>query len=269
MGSDRPALSRRVAAGYSGRMRAALIAVLLLLAPEAHAQEPAGPPAIVPSPMPAPACPCEETWQDARDGGSKRLAAGISLAGAGAAGLTASLALLFHDVRESQRSGGTWTSLEMEFDMLWMAPAMASASALAVGVILASIGGGMRIESGRIASRMDISKLCFPPWRALHEFGRRHALVGSVFLVSGLELFAIGLGTHLITRANPEPEYSTWGPGMLSVVLGAVSVTAGIVLALRGRAYMRAALKMKEGESVSPPSPLQWAVTPAGVALTW
>jgi hypothetical protein len=213
---------------------------------------------------------CEETWKDVLDGGTDRVVVGSVMMGAGAAGAAVGLGLLMRNAADAHSDPEGWTALEQEWDMLLMMPAMLGAATIASGFIITTIGAGMRSDALRLASRSGapLDQFCYPAWKAQHEHGRRHVLVGSVFIVAGLELFAIGLGTDINTRLHPDPEFSSWGIGILNAIFGALGVTAGIVLVLKGTRIMERALRERSG-AIAPAPRVRLALSPTGLALAW
>jgi hypothetical protein len=215
-------------------------------------------------------CGCKETYADVLAGGSARLTAWPIVSAAAAAGTALSLGFMLDSLGQGIRSETGLDTLETESTLMLFVPAMLSASVLATGLALTSIGYGMKHEALRLQERsgLPLDQLCYPAWRARHEFGRRHAIIGTIFLSSGTEMLIVGLGSYIDSRVNPDPQFSSWAIGMIHAIFGALTMTVGIALIRKGHRIMKSALRDKELEEADMPR-LSFAVTPSGLALTW
>lgn len=251
------------------RSIAALTAALVLLGPPdpALAQEA---PATGESPESEAGCVCKETYADVLRGGSARLKAWPIVSAAAAAGTAVSLGFMIHSLEDEIGSEQGLTSLEMESTLMLMVPAMLSASVLATGLALTSIGYGMKHEALRLQDKtgLPLEQFCYPAWRARHELGRRHAIIGTIFLSSGTEMLIVGLGSYINTRVNPDPQFSSWAIGIIHAIFGALSMTVGVALIHKGFKIMRSALLMKDAEEARV-SLVSFSFTPSGFVLTW
>jgi len=215
-------------------------------------------------------CACEETYADVLEGGSARLTAWPIVSAAAAAGTALSLGFMIDSLGKEIRSDTGLDTIETESTLMLFVPAMLSASVLATGLALTSIGYGMKHEALRLQQRsgLPLDQLCYPAWRAQHEFGRRHAIIGTIFLSSGTEMLIVGRGSYIDSRVNPDPQFSTWAIGMIHAIFGALTMTVGIALIRKGYRIMRSALLEKEHEESGAPR-LSFDITPSGLALTW
>lgn len=255
--------------GYSPRMRAPVAAfvVLLLVPSPARAQdepvvEYTGPEEQAGQPE-EPAC--KETYANCLRGGNRRLILGPITSVVASAGLAVSSYFLFDSMSHSIRHGLSGPGVA--FSTFMAMPALLSAAILASGIATTSIGAGMRIEAMRLVKRgVPLDQICYPAWRASHEFGRRHAIHGVFFLVSGTEMFMIGLGAQIIAEINPDPQYSSWGIGIIHALFGALTMTAGAVLLYKGHKIMRKALLERDEQATAR---VHLHLAPSGLALTW
>lgn len=212
---------------------------------------------------------CEETCLDLLGGGKTRLIVGPALSTAGATGLAVSLGFFFKRLKEDHDQKGNWSNESLEFTLALMIPAFYSAAMLAAGLATTSIGYGMRQEALALEDRtgQPLDVFCYPQWRARYEFGRRHSIVGTIYTVAGLEMFMIGLGSDINTRLNPDHEKSSWAIGIIQAIFGALTVTAGISLIVKGHRMMKQALLERE---MVPPAPrILYAFTPTGFYIAW
>jgi hypothetical protein len=208
---------------------------------------------------------CKETYANCLKGGNRRLILGPITSVVASAGLAVSTYYLMDSISDSMRGG--LSGPEVAFSTFVAMPALLSAAILASGIATTSIGAGMRIEAMRLVNKgVPLDQVCYPSWRASYEFGRRHAIHGTFFLVSGTEMFMIGLGAYIVSRLHPDPQYSSWGIGAIHAVFGALTMTAGIVLIYKGNKIMRKALLKREQHAMGR---IQLALTPSGLALTW
>lgn len=238
----------------------AALLVALLSAP-ALAQDP---------PTSGDECGCKETYADVLRGGSARLTAWPIVSAAAAAGTALSLGFMIDSLQKEIQSDDGLDSLEMESTLMLMVPTMLSASVLATGLALTSIGYGMKHEALRLQQRsgLPLEQFCYPDWRARHEFGRRHAIIGVVFLSAGAEMFMVGLGSYINSRLHPDPQFSSWAIGIIHAVFGALTMTVGIALINKGRKIMKSALLRKDEEEAGAPR-LSFNFTPSGFVLSW
>jgi hypothetical protein len=215
-------------------------------------------------------CGCKETYADVLRGGSARLTAWPIVSAAAAAGTALSLGFMIHSLEKEIRSDEGLDSLEVESTLMLFVPAMLSAGVLATGLALTSIGYGMKHEALRLQKKsgMPLEQLCYPAWRARHEFGRRHAIIGVIFLSSGTEMFIAGLGSYINSRVHPDPQFSSWAIGIIHAIFGALTMTVGIALIHKGRKIMRSALLQKDEEEAGA-SRVSFSFTPSGFVLVW
>ncbi|MBW2261372.1 MAG: hypothetical protein JRG91_05295 [Deltaproteobacteria bacterium] len=213
-------------------------------------------------------CVCKETYADVLEGGSARLTAWPIVSAAAAAGTALSLGFMIGSLKKEIRSDDGLDSIEMESTLMLMVPAMLSAGVLATGLALTSIGYGMKYEALRLHKRtgMPLEQFCYPAWRAQHEFGRRHAIIGTIFLSAGTEMLIVGLASDINSRLNPDPQFSSWAIGIIHALFGVLTMTVGIALIYKGRKIMRSALEMKDEDEASRVS---FTFTPSGFVLVW